>query len=185
MGISRTYWRPARGLLGASWEPLGSLSGPLGSLLEALGGLFGSLGGSREPTLGSQMCENCSKTASKNYQKLRWFGKPFWNSLLLICIFFGMPRQAKNVEKLFFYFENQHSGYRTPQHPGAEPRALDSGPPKGAQIEPRTPPDRLQDETTTEFNSERRRGASHEGHKDGYGRRESFLHPHAVTPGRG
>ena len=76
-------------------------------------------------------------------------------------------------------------GLQVPQHPVLEPRALDFGAPKGAQIEPKTLPDRLQDETTTEFNSERRRGASHEGHKDAYGRRESFFHPYVGTPGRG
>ena len=70
------------------------------------------------------------------------------------------------------FLENQHLGNGTPQHPGAEPKALDFGPPKGAQIEPQTLPDRLQDETTMEFNSERRHGASHEGHKGGFGRGE-------------
>ena len=44
--------------------------------------------------------------------------------------------------------------------------------PKEGPIEPKTLPAGLRDETATELNSERRRGASHEGHKDGFGRGE-------------
>ena len=66
-----------------------------------------------------------------------------------------------------------------------EPIVVDLGALSGAEIEPTSSPDRVPNPPKMILDFERRRGTSHESHREGYGRPDRVRDPQVGTPGRG